>query len=110
MIAFAKIALGLNPSTCGVEQAQLHSDQLASFAVADDLDRQTAAGLSDDGSDRDAQGVLHAVGRAAQQQYRVVPVSRMLGELEGLLLLLGAPLVARGLQVRARADGLLPRR
>src|SRR5215208_1684708 len=61
VIAFAKIALGLNPSTCGVEQAQLHSDQLASFAVADDLDRETAAGLSDDGSDRDAQGVLHAV-------------------------------------------------
>ncbi len=49
MIAFAKkLALDLDSSVCGVEQAQLHSDQRASPAVAHDLDREPTAGLPDD--------------------------------------------------------------
>ena len=57
-----------SPSTCdppagGVEQAELHGDQLASPAGAHDLDREPAAGLPDERGDRDAQGALHALGR-----------------------------------------------
>ena len=48
MIAFAKIALDLDEPVGVVEQAQIHSNQLASAAGAHDLDREPAAGLPDE--------------------------------------------------------------
>ena len=46
-IAFAQLALDLDSSARGVEQPQLHRDQLASPAGAHDLDREPA-GLPDE--------------------------------------------------------------
>ena len=61
-IALAQLAFDLDASAAGVEQAQLHGDQLASPTGAHDLDGEPAAGLADQRGDRDAQGVVHALG------------------------------------------------
>ena len=71
-----------SPSTwtrppAGVEQAQLHGDQLASPAGAHDLDREPAAGLADERGDRDAQGALHALGRDVHLDRGLVEPARL---------------------------------
>ena len=64
MIALAETSPhDLDSSACGVEQAELHTDQVAPPARAYDLDREPAAGAPDDRGDRNAQGARHALGR-----------------------------------------------
>jgi hypothetical protein len=82
LIALAKIALDLDSSACGVEQAQPHSDQLALPAGAHDLDREPAAGLPDDRGNRDAEGALHSPGRDLHLDRGLVEPACLFGVVE----------------------------
>ena len=63
VIAWLKGTLDLDPSACGVEQAQPYGDQPTPAAVVHDLDREPASGRPDQRGDRDAQRVVHSLGR-----------------------------------------------